>query len=237
MLGWDLLTGSLNLADVCWCLYFCTYLWYFFFPDNPHTGQTRGHGSLHGEETPSLHWRIASRWKCLLSCHTVCKVSISSEHWPLFDAALCDTWVKLSFKDDAKLELKSKLPPPPSLWECTFFISKLENRTQLWHGTIRSNIQYSIIIYPRSYLKSNGNLKTCIYTVIVSSLTLNINIRSERQKKKNFWNLCLIKSDNQPKTRACLTTHNWLIEDTLFKKYIIIIVSSKLSNQVKVLNS
>lgn len=46
----------------------------------------------------------------------------------LFDIAICNTQLKLSFVDDAKLKVKSKLFP--SLWECTFFISKLESGTQ-----------------------------------------------------------------------------------------------------------
>ncbi|CAG01680.1 unnamed protein product [Tetraodon nigroviridis] len=29
-------------------------------PGHPHTGPTGGHGSLHGEESPSLHWRMNS---------------------------------------------------------------------------------------------------------------------------------------------------------------------------------
>lgn len=43
---------------------------FFFFPGHPYTGQTGGHGSLHGEEAPSLHWRI--NWSvCVCVCDPI----------------------------------------------------------------------------------------------------------------------------------------------------------------------
>lgn len=59
-----------SLADDRWCLpSFLNLLFFFFFPGHPYTGQTGGHGSLHGEEAPSLHWRI--NWSVCMCARSV----------------------------------------------------------------------------------------------------------------------------------------------------------------------